>query len=188
MKRNIFTLNIIYTSMEDTVGLDTYVFDTMEKAMSKFETEEEKWLQEQKHRKTRIWGITEEEFEEWISKALDINAQHDGGLYKNYIYDDGDEKVFAIEKHEIDTDTLFVLTRESVFTNNQFEVDHSVEMITHDFNKAIDKAYALRDEAKKDMKNCINTEKLQGTNYEFIVTDPECGDRIYLKLEAMEVQ
>lgn len=102
MKKNIYTLNVIHASIEDTVCLDTYAFNTIEEAMEKFKTEEKEWIQGFKKREVEENGMTEAEFEKWLLDAIDVDMQHAEGLYKSYIYCDGDEKIFAIEKHEID--------------------------------------------------------------------------------------
>ena len=184
MKKNIFVLNIIYTSIEDTVGLDTYVFNSFKEAVNKYRTEELEWLEGQKHR----LGMNDEEIDQWISEHLHQDIHYIEGLYRTYIYDDGDEKVFAIEKHEIDTGVLYALTKESVFTDNQFEIDHSLEMVTTDFEKALKKAYELRDEAKNCMPNCIDAESLKKDTYEFVRVDPENGDRIHLVLKQTRAE
>lgn len=97
----IYVLTIVQASIEDTVCLDTYVFNNIEEAKAKAEAEEKEWIEMHRTVKHDVWDMTDENFEKWILDSLQDDLSHPEGMYKSYIYDDGEEKVFSIECHDM---------------------------------------------------------------------------------------
>lgn len=97
----IYVLTIIQASHEDTVCLDTYVFNNLQDAKEKLNKEEYYWIELHKIIKRDIWDMSDTDFNKWLEESLIDDLDNQNGIYKSYVYDDGEEKVFSIESFDI---------------------------------------------------------------------------------------
>lgn len=184
----IFAVNKIWADMTEACEHNTKLFIDLGKAREYILEQEKNWIELRKKNMIED-GMSEEEFEDWITESLNEDIDNNDGIYKHYIYGDGEEKIFELMGEDIEAG-VFVVKEDYRYMNNQCEIGSNIHLITTDFEKAYDKAIEVRDKAQtefaqseyKDKEELNANEKI----YSYSLEDEY--DLVEVTIERYEVE
>lgn len=186
-----YAVNIIWTDIQEMAEHSTRVFLDLDKARKFCLDSEKDWLN---NKQDYLIGdspdVTDEQIEEWRIDSLQEDIDSNEGIYKHYVYGEGEEKIFELTSDEVDDIGVFVVKEDYRYMNNQCEIGSNIHLITTDFEKAYDKAIEIRNKAQAEFgqSEYKDEEKLNANEKIYSYTLQDEYDLIEVTIGKYEVE
>ena len=182
-----FIVDITVAGMLDPVEHYTKVFDNINDAREYIEEAEREWLNDEFQTMRNYLGYNEDNLNDWIQNSLCDDIDNYDYIYKHYVYDGGQEKIFEMSEQTVEEFSTYIVIEDYRFMNDIFETDRVIHMITTNFQKALARALELKQERRIEFDHYEEYEDLDMTGMYYQYNIANEYDQVNINIERHEV-
>lgn len=183
----VFIVDIAMANMLNTATHHNKTFYNIEEAREYIEEAEREWLNDEFKTMRDYLGYNEDDINNWLENSLCDDIDNYDYIYKHYVYDYGEERIFEMREESIEDFPVFAVIEDYLFMNDIYEKDRIIHMITTNFQKALSRALELKQERKKEFEHYEEYEDLNmpGMSYQYNIANEY--DQVNINIESHEV-